>query len=110
MIQIKFYSRDPFITGFEISGHCSENYEDTQGKLICSAVSSAVYLTANTLIEILKLDVKHEISDGVMIINVLNFETSECQAALNGLKLHLFGLRQQYPKQIKIDDKGDKNA
>ena len=100
MIKVKFYHSHNAPTGFEISGHSGHG---THGNdIVCSAVSSAAYMTANTLIEIMKLPVSAIVDDGYMKISI----PTECAAKSNdillGLELHIKELAEQYPKNVTI--------
>ena len=102
MTTVQFFHQHQWISGFEINGHSSDHAEDLQGKLVCAAVSSAAYLVANTLIEVLKSDVASHVSEQLMTIRVLNPESAECQAVLKGFQLHLDALSKQYTQKITI--------
>ncbi len=102
MTSVKFLLTDGKLTGFEISGHSSSSYKDQTGKIICSAVSSAAIMAANTLTEIIGADVKSEVDDGYMRINLVN-KIEESQAVLKGLRLHLNELAAQYCKHVKVN-------
>ena len=69
MTKIKFFAKN---LGFEILGHSSANENDEGGKIVCAAVSSAAYMAANTIIEIVKDNVQTEISEAKMLIKILN--------------------------------------
>lgn len=84
-----------------MKGHSSFDCDDTEGRLVCSAVSSAAYMAANTVTEIIKDKHKAEVGDGFMSLEI--FEPSEASVSvLNGLKLHLTELSKQYSKRIRI--------
>ena len=53
MIEAIFTVTDKVIQGFEISGH--SDYSEEGSDIICAAVSSAAYMTANTLTAISRL-------------------------------------------------------
>ena len=53
MTSVKFLSKNESLYGFEIKGHSSVDCDDQDGKLVCAAVSSAAYMTANTITEII---------------------------------------------------------
>ena len=80
--------------GFEISGHAGGN---AGRDIVCAAVSSAVYMAANTVTEIIKVHADISEQDGH-----LKFSVGEAAAVLDGLKLHLTELSKQYPKKIKV--------
>ncbi len=102
MTSVKFNLTDGKLTGFEISGHSSSSYKDEAGKIICSAVSSASIMAANTITEIIGANVSAEVEDGYMRI-VLIDKIDESQAVLKGLRLHLNELAAQYCKHIKVN-------
>lgn len=83
---------------FSISGHSGS---DESGKdIVCAAVSSAAYMTANTITEILKVNACVSVDDGYM---QLSFEKSEAAADIvKGLELHLRELSGQYPQFVKV--------
>lgn len=102
MTKCKFLAdKNGVLCGFEISGHSSENCGDTDGKIVCSAVSSACYMAANTVIEIVKDEYFADIKDGFMRFKVEKL-SKESAVVLEGLKLHLTQLALQYKDRIRI--------
>ena len=81
--------------GFEISGHAGGS---AGTDIVCAAVSSAVYMAANTVTEI-HADISEQ--DGYLKFSV-GEENDSAAAVLDGLKLHLTELSKQYPKKIKV--------
>ncbi|MDO4607592.1 MAG: ribosomal-processing cysteine protease Prp [Clostridia bacterium] len=100
MTRVKFL-KDGSIVGFEIFGHSSCDENDFEGKIVCSAVSSAAYMAANTIIEIIGDKCFATIDDAKMLVTV-DAPCKETVAVLNGLKLHLTELSKQYSKRIRI--------
>ena len=99
MIKAKFFTEDNLICGYEISGH-SGSAEAGQD-IICAFVSSAAYMAANTLSEIVGAEIEAEVADGFMKIKVMS-DLSEAQQILEGLRLHLRSLAGDYPDNIKV--------
>ena len=99
MIKARFFTEDNLICGYEISGH-SGSAEAGQD-IICAFVSSAAYMAANTLSEILGAEIEAEVADGYMNIRVSS-KLSEAQQILEGLRLHLRSLAGDYPDNIKV--------
>ena len=99
MIKARFFTEDNLICGYEISGH-SGSAEAGQD-IICAFVSSAAYMAANTLSEILGAEIEAEVADGFMEIRVAS-KLSEAQQILEGLRLHLRSLAGDYPDNIKV--------
>ena len=101
MTSVKFLEKENRICGFEISGHSAENCGDKKGKLVCSAVSSAAYMAANTVIEIIGDKCETEVSDGFMRIFLEN-PSEKTILVLEGFKLHITELSKDYKKQLRI--------
>ena len=101
MTGVKFLADEKNLYGFEISGHSSVNEDDENGKIVCAAVSSATYMVANTITEIIGDKADIEIDDAVMCVKVKNPSTFTVKV-LEGLKLHLTELSVQYSNNIKI--------
>ena len=83
---------------FTIKGHSGSAEEGRD--IICAAVSSAAYMTANTITEVLGVDAEAEVDDGYMY-----FKFSGSNAAgdiVKGLLLHLEQLSEQYPDFVKV--------
>ena len=102
MTSVKFLSNKESLYGFEIKGHSSIDCDDFEGKIVCAAVSSAAYMTANTITEIIGCECDITVDDALMCVRVIN-PTKETQVVLSGLKLHLTELSKQYSKRIKIN-------
>ncbi len=101
MTRVKFLSNDESLYGFEIRGHSSVDCNDDEGKLVCAAVSSAAYMTANTITEIIGDKCLIDVDDALMHIEVVD-PGQRTLTVLEGLKLHLTELSKQYSKRIKI--------
>ena len=100
MIKVEYFGTDP-VYGFHITGHSDMNPEGPE--IICAAVSSAAYMTANTITEVIGLSPVIEVSDGDMYLKLqTESEALRCRDLLDGMKLHLSSLAEQYPKYIKL--------
>ncbi len=107
MIRVNFFTSGKDIVGFEISGHSGS--AEAGSDIICSAVSSAAYMAANTITEIVKCKAEADISDGYMSFYVRS-DLSDAQQILEGLKLHLETLAADYPDNIKVTLRRCQNA
>ena len=87
--------------GFTVQGHSgsAEAGED----IVCAAVSSAVYMVVNTLIDVLMLTPETEVRDGFLSVRLLKQETEAALPILKGLALHLRGLQEEYPDYIQFE-------
>lgn len=108
MTRVRFSADDKGLYGFEISGHSSEDGDDEIGKIVCAAVSSAAYMAANTVTDIIGDKAEIFVDDAVMRFYVKN--PSDCTVkVLEGLRLHLTELSEQYGSNITIHG-GARNA
>ena len=97
MIRIHFRTRQEQLIGFRIDGHAGAG---TAGEdIVCAAVSSAAYMAANTLTEVLSLPADITVEDGLMDLTITGDATA-AQAILSGLRLHLTALHEEYPRRV----------
>ena len=97
MITVSFYvKKEP--VGFEVSGHSC--YADEGSDIICSAVSSCAYMIANTATEIMGLSPEIEFKDGYMRLIFNDTEALKAKDILNGFRLHINALADEYPGYI----------
>ena len=99
MTKATFYFDGNVPYGFLILGHSgfAEEGED----IVCASVSSAAYMTANTITEVLGVNAQIEVSDAKMRLIVNKEQRHITKDILLGLKLHLEGLEEQYPEFIE---------
>lgn len=100
MITVRFSTEGETITGFRIQGHAM--LAPSGQDILCAAVSSAAYMTANTITEICKLPADAEVSEGEMLVMLSKADASKAQDLLKGFSLHVRELSHQYPKQLKV--------
>ena len=83
---------------FSVKGHAGAGVAGND--IVCAAVSSAAYMAANTVTEILGVEADAQVKDGY-----LRFSCSGSEAAsdiVRGLRLHLEELASQYPDRITV--------
>ncbi|MCL2509368.1 MAG: ribosomal-processing cysteine protease Prp [Oscillospiraceae bacterium] len=108
MITVRFFVSGGQVTGFALSGHANSA---SYGKdAVCSAVSSAAYMTANTLTEVCGLPVRSEVRDGYMKLVLTPKKADRAKELLDGFSLHIRALAKQYPKNLRVIYGGIKNA
>lgn len=83
-----------------MSGHSTENESDDEGRLVCSAVSSAAIMTANTVSDVIHDGAAVEVHDGYLSVKVE--DADKCNDILAGFELHVNELAKQYPNRLKI--------
>lgn len=101
MTRVKFLYSGDSVVSFEISGHSGAGEEGFD--IVCSAVSSAAYLVANTVLEVLKVKADAIVRDGYMKLTIPKANLSETKVLTDGLVLHLTELKEQYPQYIEIE-------
>ena len=92
-----FLHRENALCGFALEGHCGGV---AGSDIVCAAVSSAAYMAANTISDILHVPVEAEVEDGFMSVRLP--EPEKAQDILRGLRLHLQALSGQYPDDINF--------
>ncbi len=96
-----FFTESGKTVGFRLSGHATLDSMDVEGKTVCAAVSSAAYMTANTVTEIIGLEADASVDDGEMSFRIKN-RSEKAQWMLEGFKLHITELAAQYPDRIRV--------
>ena len=99
MIKINFTQCDGLLTGFECKGHSMS--APAGQDIICAFVSSACFMTANTVTEVMGIDADTAATDGYMRLEI-NQSPEHAQDILKGLMLHLTELEKDYPNNIKV--------
>lgn len=101
MISAEFLtSPEGIILGFHISGH--SGFAEAGSDIVCAFVSSAAYMAANTITEIIRADSSAQDSEGDMLLIVKKKDAEQCRVVLEGLKLHLMNTEEQYPEFLKV--------
>lgn len=96
-----FITKDGNIRGFHISGH--SEMDESGRDIVCAFVSSAAYMTANTITDIIHAQADAEADDGDMYVMVAKKDMLSCRDILAGLKLHLINTEEQYPNYLQVN-------
>lgn len=97
MVKASFCIREDSVS-FTIKGH--SGFAEEGADIVCAAVSSAAYMTVNTITEILGIKGSSKVKDGY-----LQFKVSGSTAArdiIRGLQLHLSELSKDYPDYVTV--------
>ena len=102
MIRAEFFAdAQGRLSGFSITGHSGMAEEGSD--ILCAAVSSAAYMTTNTVLEILNVTpVSLRVDEGDMLFRVSERDARLCEDLFKGFKLHLLGLEEQYPDHLRV--------
>ncbi len=99
MIRTVFRLQNNSPVGFTLKGHSGTAARGSD--IVCAAVSSAAYMTANTLTEIIGAETEIDVKDGFLHCMVVDANDS-ARDLLAGFRLHMEELASQYPNAIKI--------
>lgn len=103
MTAVTFFTASGLLTGFSLTGHSTACESDTEGKIVCSAVSSAAYMAANTLTEIIGAKADITVEEGSMTVRLTD-RIGESQEVLKGFRLHMTELAKQYQSRINVSE------
>lgn len=102
MICAEFFKKGGKLVGFSISGHSGAACSGRD--IVCAAVSSAAYLTANTVTDVIGVKAGVSAGGGRMELTVPDSGADKCAVTLKGFRLHMEGLRKQYPEYLHVHD------
>ncbi len=102
MTKVVFYEKDEKLIGFLITEH--SGYDEEGYDIICASISSAAYLTANTLTDIVGAAADIDLKEAYFKF-ILKDKLDEGQSHLEGLRLHFSSLAGDYSKYISCQTK-----
>ena len=100
MTKVVFFTHNGMITGFSVDGHTG--YSEEGSDIVCASVSSAAYMTVNTITDVLNLKAGIEVLESHLYLTVDEKDVKEAQVILKGFKLHMDELAKQYGDYIKV--------
>ena len=100
MIYASFESENGRFCQCSIKGHAG--FADAGQDIVCSAVSSAVQLTANLITETFQEQADVSVEDNLIKIILKHPDSGNGSSLLEGLFTHLQCISEDYPKTIKM--------
>lgn len=100
MTTVTFLKQGDLLLGFTVFGH--SGYAQEGEDIVCSAISSATIMTANTITDVLNINADVTEGDGILKIRIPHDDAEKANAIMQGLLLHLNALTEQYSKYIKL--------
>ncbi len=100
MIRAEFFAEKGLLRGYHISGH--SGFAEEGRDIICAFVSSAAYMTANTITDVMGVNADARVSDGDMLVMLVPDDAERCKDILEGLRLHLQSTEEQYPEFLNV--------
>ncbi|MGP1543704.1 MAG: ribosomal-processing cysteine protease Prp [Candidatus Fimenecus sp.] len=101
MIDVKFFENGGLITGFSVKGH--SEYDEAGKDIVCSAVSSAAIMTANTITEIMNLKADISEKDGFLEFSLNQGNAIKTQDVLKGFRFHIKNLAKEYKSYLSVN-------
>ena len=99
MIRANFFKSQGVLTGFSISGHAG--YAESGYDIVCSAVSSAVQLSANLITDGFHCNADVSAEGDTFVCRTESADENTA-IVLDMLKTHLEFISEDFPKTIKI--------
>ena len=101
MTTVIFQQQGDLLLGFKVKDH--SGYAEEGEDIVCSAISSATIMTANTITEILNIKANVTVGDGILELELPQNEAEKADAVMQGFLLHMNALKEQYSKYIKLN-------
>ena len=102
MISVVFFNDSGSLRGFRLSGHAG--FAESGQDIVCAAVSSAAYLTANTVTDVAGVPADVTEKDGLLELTIAPQDAATVRDVLEGFRLHMTQLAEQYPQHITITE------
>lgn len=85
--------------GFSLRGHAGAGVAGED--VVCAAVSSAAYMAANTVTDVVGAKATVDAGDGALTLEVFE-ENAGIKTVMDGFFLHMKALQEQYPERIQV--------
>ena len=100
MVRVEMLYRGDTLCGFRMEGHAGGK---AGSDIVCAAISSAVYMAANTVTDVCGVNAETQVEDGYFFLVTPTDGMARAADVLEGLRLHIIELQRQYPKRLKVD-------
>ncbi|MEI6580056.1 MAG: ribosomal-processing cysteine protease Prp [Eubacteriales bacterium] len=108
MVKVTLYKDEGLVRGFKMNGHACEGKAGSD--IVCAAASSAAYLVANTITEVIGIKAKPKVGEALMMMMLTKEQATKAQDILKGFEIHMRELEKAHPKNIKVIYGGVNNA
>lgn len=108
MIDAQFFRENGLLKGFVISGHAG--FADFGKDIVCSAVTSSVMLSANTVTDFFKIPAKVAVLENEISLDsrrLSDLQAQNLNIILSSLKKHLELINSDY-NRLKISETNNK--
>lgn len=100
MICVEIFKNKENYQGFKILGH--SGYASEGNDIVCAAVSSVSNMTVNLINEVFKVNSSFEMGEEAMLIFNIDEPCEISNKVIEGFKLQLEIILEEYPKFIKV--------
>lgn len=107
MTKVIFYKEKDLITGFCISGH--SGYAESGSDIVCAAVSSAAYMAANTVTDVMLIPAKTCVKNAYFSFFLNKENAQKASYVLKGFYLHVKSLSNDYDGFLTVKTLVNKN-
>ena len=92
------------LVGFRITGH--SGFAESGSDIVCASISSVAYMVANTITEIIRVSAEIDVDEenGDMLLRVFQKDATACRDILQGFKLHMLALEEQYSDYMIVNN------
>ena len=92
------------LVGFRITGH--SGFAESGSDVVCASISSVAYMVANTITEIIRVSAEIDVDEenGDMLLRVFQKDATACRDILQGFKLHMLALEEQYSDYMIVNN------
>ena len=108
MVKVTLFKDEGLVRGFKMNGHAGSGKAGSD--IVCAAASSAAYLVANTVTEVIGINAKPEVGEALMMMMLTKEQAEKAQDILKGFELHMRELEKEHSNNIKVIYGGVNNA
>ena len=94
-----FFRQNGALKGFEVTGHAG--YGEAGNDIVCSAVTSAVMLTCNTVTDFFHADAEVLVEENRVALS-LNVPDDASERLLDSFHVHMKNISEDYPG-VKVE-------
>ncbi len=102
MTKIRFVLKAGRPVSFLMEGHAGAGSQGSD--IVCAALSSAAYMAANTITDVMGVRAEAAVSDARFSLVLPADAPKEAIQVMEGLQLHLEQLEGQYPTSIQFEN------
>ncbi len=103
MTRITIFKKNGMICEYQIKGH--SGYAEEGSDIVCSGISVAAQMALIGLNEVLHLNVKYDVKDAYLHVELLDFDNSSAQSILQAMEKTFEDIAKNYARYVKMEVK-----